>query len=201
MQTLEYVVPAPQLIKSNLYDTVGVTTDRPTIWVDLDGVLYNFEGKLQEESGIDARNRPDDEFWSIFNGSKPEGFFARLEPFDDYFEFLCILEDYSHHYGYDLKFLSALSPRNAVSLDDQVRDKNISLEKWVNPWFDIEPVYVLTSAHKKDYAKKGDVLIDDLKSNIADWRERGGTGIHHKNFDESIRELEAVFQLLHPTLH
>ena len=46
---------------------------------------------------------------------------------------------------------------------------------------------------KQEFAKsKFDILIDDAPRNYENWIEHGGTGILHKNTDETIKELDKL---------
>jgi hypothetical protein len=42
---------------------------------------------------------------------------------------------------------------------------------------------------KKYYASAGKILIDDLTSNIQEWRDWGGNGILHIDAETTISEL------------
>jgi hypothetical protein len=54
-------------------------------------------------------------------------------------------------------------------------------------------ILVDSSEAKQQYALGSNhILIDDLPSNIAQWRAKGGTAIEHKNAAETIRQLKQI---------
>jgi hypothetical protein len=56
-------------------------------------------------------------------------------------------------------------------------------------------VIVTDSAHDKQrYSKPNSVLIDDMPSNIEEWKSRGGIGILHKNAETTIKAIESLNQ-------
>jgi hypothetical protein len=48
---------------------------------------------------------------------------------------------------------------------------------------------------KRNHAKEGDVLVDDLLKHRDRWEEIGGVFIHHKSARESIEALKGYFSL------
>ena len=45
---------------------------------------------------------------------------------------------------------------------------------------------------KREFANKNSILIDDLKSNIQEWKASGGIGILHKNTNSTISQLKDI---------
>ena len=52
------------------------------------------------------------------------------------------------------------------------------------------PVIVCPSKDKRLYAKTGYILIDDRNDNIESWISSGGTGILHRNTDDTLERLK-----------
>ena len=58
-------------------------------------------------------------------------------------------------------------------------------------------VFAVLRKHKENFAKDGrdgrpNLLIDDHEQNIADFKKRGGLGIHHINARNTIKELKKL---------
>jgi len=52
------------------------------------------------------------------------------------------------------------------------------------------------SNQKQYYASKFSILIDDFEDNINEWRNAGGTAVHHVDTEDTIRQIkEAVTKL------
>ena len=49
--------------------------------------------------------------------------------------------------------------------------------------------------NKRDYAKEGDVLVDDMLKHRELWEGAGGVFIHHKNATETIEQLKSYFPI------
>jgi hypothetical protein len=49
---------------------------------------------------------------------------------------------------------------------------------------------------KRDHAKTGDVLVDDMVKHRHLWEEAGGIFIHHRSAAETIEQLKPYFPVL-----
>jgi len=56
---------------------------------------------------------------------------------------------------------------------------------------DTSRINLVRRRDKKQYAK-GNLLIDDLQKNIAEWKAAGGTGILHKSVGQTIAQLKKL---------
>jgi hypothetical protein len=54
------------------------------------------------------------------------------------------------------------------------------------------PLVLEYSYNKQKYSNKNSILIDDRKSNIDQWIEKGGIGILHENTEKTINELISI---------
>jgi len=170
-----------------------------TVYVDMDGVICDFNKHFEELFGIHPSTHKDSDvdFWKVFN-QNPKGFFRNLKPFHGYLEFLAFVVRHAEAYGYNVKYLTALSTMNALSLEEQLTDKIEWIKKYTQDYGILIPVcYVDHSSDKKNYAEHGMILIDDLESNIRDWREHKGTAVHHKSYATSMVDLMAAFEVFH----
>jgi hypothetical protein len=189
---------------SNLFPVIKsnplLLGESKTIWIDLDDTNANFSGHFEELHGVSLVGMDDETFWKTFNrenGKYAKGFFRDLKPFPGYLVFLQFVVRMGFSYGYDERFLSALSPHNAMPLEEQAKEKDEWIEEYVTKFgFNIPATYVTQASEKKHYALPGDILIDDSARNCSEWREAGGTAIHHRNFEQSMTELLIVLELL-----
>ena len=54
--------------------------------------------------------------------------------------------------------------------------------------------HIILNEKKSQHAQVNSILIDDYIENIIPWREKGGIAIHHKNTDDTIKELKNILQ-------
>ena len=53
-------------------------------------------------------------------------------------------------------------------------------------------IHLVVRSQKKDFAKGGNLLIDDYEKNIKEWESAGGQGILHTNTNKTIQELKKL---------
>ena len=158
------------------------------IYLDLDEVLVDFNGGVRkitgglskyeyvEKNGYDA-------LWKLIN-SYGEDWWANLEWTQDGTVLWSFLQNKR------VKILTSASVRNTGIL--AVNGK----KRWIsNHIGDIEALIVNAARYKQQYARHGDILIDDTEKNIIEWKSKGGIGIHHKNSIESIDELTNIMNI------
>lgn len=158
--------------------------NKNTIFVDMDGVLADFDRFVMERMGRTFSHivgpGADREMWDFIQGV--EDFFYLLEPTPYAKE----LWDAVKAVGCHKAILTAI-PRRATmeGAEDQKRrwfPKNESIFG-TNVDFRIGPF----SRDKWKHAKPGDILIDDRVDNINDWATKGkGIGIYHVNITDTL---------------
>lgn len=153
------------------YLVPGRTT--PQLFVDLDGVLADFDGFIEKEFGIE-NNRENElpNFWDIVRGYKGRLYYD-MKPLP-----------------YAKKLWKALKPYNPViltgcpySIPTAAQDKREWVAKYIDP--DVQ-VVTCKSRNKRNYGVVGDFLLDDWAKYKALWEEMGGVFLLHKDPDESI---------------
>jgi hypothetical protein len=155
------------------------------IYVDLDGVLVDFDGGFKSISGgVDKfdyiKQNGVDKLWKLINSHGQE-----------WWETLNWMPDgtklWSAISNKNVKILTSGSTRNTGTM--AINGK----KKWVAAHLgQIETIVVNNSHEKQNYARPGDILIDDLYSNISEWIAKKGIGILHRNAEESINKLNDV---------
>ena len=152
------------------------------IYVDLDGVLTDFDKQLDLFTGIkDGRQyekqKGTEAFWAAIakGGLK---YWSDMPWMSDG----KTLWQYIKHKK--VKILSA--PAKTISESSQ--GKRIWVKKNLG---NVE--LVLRAADKKqEFAKKNAILIDDYDKNIQQWKSSGGIGILHKSASDTIKKLKEL---------
>ena len=153
------------------------------IYVDMDGVIANFQKKWVELYGTDNHKKEGKNNFKDFVDNKE---FAVLEPMPD----ATLLIDYLNDKLEDIPKEILSSTANDKFYETISQQKNVWLNRNNIDW---KPNFVPGKAHKYTYAEPGFVLIDDDKQNIEDWNKAGGTGILHRDALTTI----ALLKLLH----
>jgi hypothetical protein len=89
---------------------------------------------------------------------------------------------------YDPSFLTAMSNFQMTSREDK--------ELWLAQHFNVhgsKVVIVNLPTDKYKYSGPGKILVDDSDKNCWQWEHAGGTAIHHKTVDDTIRRLKALY--------
>jgi hypothetical protein len=151
------------------------------IYVDMDGVIANFEKRYQEKFGEHpdtTRNRKN--FGSNFVKFIEDGEFSSLDPMPD----MNLL----------LQYLNSLSIPKEI-LSSTARPENHGLiapqkQMWLNKHgITYLANFVPGKQHKAKYATPNSVLIDDTPSVIEAWNKAGGIGILHTDAVSTIAML------------
>lgn len=152
------------------------------IFVDMDGVLTDFETAYFNAFGHWAKEAPSkNHFWKLVD-SVPD-FYYHLPLFDGAVEFFQDIE------WLNPTVLTACSSKNFVqcALDKRrVIRENFSPNAFFIPMISGENKFCYMHA-------PGDVLIDDYGRNCENWEKAGGIAIQHQgNFHDTLRKLEGV---------
>lgn len=150
------------------------------LFLDLDGVMADFDAHFPVLFGCDHREIPDEEMWGHIDGHG--SFFRVLPPCPGALEFY---NEVRHLYPV---ILTACPSTGYESVARQKRE-------WVREWLGPEPVVMPVMGRKAKplfMHNPGDILIDDFERNVKLWREHGGHGIHHRNFTDTRLHLAAL---------
>ncbi len=151
------------------------------IFVDMDGVLCDFEKRYNELYGVIDDKARKTTFKPNFNEFIQTRQFASLEPMSDFL----VLKNYLDSLSVPKEILSSTAYEETYD--------NISAQKikWLNDhgvtW---KPNFVPGKRHKYKYATPDSIIIDDTLSVIEDWRKAGGFAIWHNNALSTISQLK-----------
>lgn len=158
-----------------------------TIYVDLDGVLTDFDTGFNDQYPykLDSLSKPD---LRVLKKKFAENeFFLKLPPFDGAKQFVKNIEKLGHM----VVILTAVSEFDSK---ENARQK----AKWVKKYIGNYPFEWVRKA--KDKAKYADgnknILIDDRKKSTIPYEQAGGVTILHKDFNTSITKLKRKVSLL-----
>jgi 5'(3')-deoxyribonucleotidase len=154
-----------------------------TLYVDLDGVLANFDKAAERQLKTDNIYK----FEFVWG---PDVFWERMNKNPNFFGALELMPDAQHLWAkikhMEPVILTALPRENPEPVDQQKR-------AWVQRSFGGD-VKVLTcqTRDKPNYCKPGDILIDDRAVNRNKWIAAGGTYIIHTSAQNTLTTLTAL---------
>lgn len=152
------------------------------IYLDMDGVLVDFNKAYYDMFGVIARHDPNVEvnwFKAVDDGVFYKA--PKMPGFDELIDFVL-------NTGKHVEILSSLSHR---SNHYQVRMQKVD---WLyNHGLDFMPRnFVRSKVEKSDYALSTSVLVDDTLGCINPFIDKGGWGILHTNAESTISELKKI---------
>ena len=156
-----------------------------TLYLDMDGVVADFDEYAYRTLGLPpSEGVYPDEQWNKL-AANPRIYRDLVKtPYAD--RLVNHLRIFCEHRKYHLKFLSAVPKGNDVpwAFYDKVM--------WAMSFFpDIPVMFGPFSKDKHTHCVAGDILIDDRRSNILEWRAAGGIAIQHTgNWQTTLKELE-----------
>lgn len=156
-----------------------------TLYIDLDGVMADFDGAFPAIFGLDHRSLADEEMWLRINGHA--SFFRDLPPMPGAIDFFRSVEHLQP------VILTACPKSNYAHVAGQKRAwvrEHLSQTCLVLP--------VLGGRHKALFMHQhGDVLIDDWGKNCEAWTAAGGIAIKHEgDWIDTRTALSNVFREL-----
>lgn len=151
------------------------------IWLDLDGVMADFDTHYENHFGI----RPTR--WPAKDGVD----WAKVRTVPDFFRTLPLMPGardlfrVADELGHGVAFLTGC-PKELNASDNQKRD-------WTGEKFPDTVTVCCRSRDKCLHGKPGDVLVDDYLKYRHLWVGMGGIFIHHTSAAESIRQLKELY--------
>lgn len=144
----------------------------PKIYVDMDGVVADFNRGWKEFTGNEINN------WVVITGDEWKYLKKQWPTFWMDLELM----------PYATQLWDALKPYNPEILtaypDNGWKEAGVGKTVWARTVLGGNPVvHAVARSQKKDYAKQRDgtpnILIDDMERNIDEWERAGGVGIRY----------------------
>lgn len=151
----------------------------PRLFLDLDGVLADFDKAATQILGMDHYKfdfvHGPDVYWQRLHQSGR--FFEDLQPMPDAMTLWYAVRRFKP------SILTALPKKNGEHCRAQK-------QAWVREWLgaDVEVITCHTQ-DKPNYCYPGDILVDDRSINKASWESKGGHYVFHTSAADSIAEL------------
>lgn len=148
----------------------------PQIFVDMDGVLADFDSHYEAVFGVRPDKAIDNVDWQRVRDHK--GFYGDIPPMADMRELW--------------RFLRLIRPQPIVltGIPYSVEEAEANKRGWVREYLGDVQVIGCKSKDKCLYIKNpGDVLIDDWEKHKQAWIDVGGRWITHVSAKETVRQL------------
>ena len=158
-------------------------TYRPKVFLDMDGVLANFDKRAEEILSTNNIYK-----YEFVHG--PEVFWHKLNKYPNFFMELELMPDagvlLNAVWHLDPIVLTALPKTNG----DRVRQHK---EAWVALNLKEGMKVICCQTHEKPHhCNPGDVLIDDRAVNRQAWEAKGGRYIVHTSAEDSVAQLKEL---------
>lgn len=150
----------------------------PNVYLDLDGVMADFDAHFPALFGVDHKSMLDDDMWSTINGHP--SYFRDMPPCPGAKEFYRSIEWLTPI------ILTACPKSNYPHVARQKRE-------WVREHLSTtcQVLPVMGGSSKPLFMQSpGDILIDDFERNTKAWQLEGGFAILHKDFKTTTKALE-----------
>lgn len=145
-------------------------------FVDLDGVLVDFEKGFEILNGVHPQSLPEPEMWKLIN--------SRERHWHDLPALPGALQLWARIAPYAPTILTGC-PRSGFQLADEGKREWCARELGRHV-----PVITCFSRDKANHmVAPGDILIDDLIKNCDRWTEAGGRAIHYTGADAALAQL------------
>jgi 5'(3')-deoxyribonucleotidase len=161
------------------------------IYLDMDGVIADFDTRFKNLSGMNPRDFEDkygkNKFWDFIDeGDNKVRFWAGIPPMPEAKELI----DYASKYDYEILTAPSIKKQSLLG-------KNLWMKKWVGKGlFPSKPKLNFKPAKEKHLIKPNltpnDILIDDKQSTIDNWNNAGGTGIFFQSTSQAINDLKSL---------
>jgi 5' nucleotidase, deoxy (Pyrimidine), cytosolic type C protein (NT5C) len=153
---------------------------QPHLFLDCDGVLADFDAGARDLLGatpahFEARHGRG-EFWKRL--ARHGNFYGELKEMPD----ARILFDAVKH----------LKPTilTGLPLGTWAAPQK---ERWAARHFPGVPIITTMARQKHLHMGRGDILVDDRENHRKLWEDAGGTFIHHRNAQDSVRQLAKIY--------
>jgi 5'-nucleotidase len=158
-------------------------SDHPRLYLDLDGVMADFDAHFPATFGLDHKSLADDAMWETINAHP--SYFRDMPPCPGAIAFFATIADL------DPIVLTACPRTNYANA---ARQKRAWVREHLSTSIMILPVM---GGHNKPLFMHapGDILIDDFERNTQAWEKEGGVAVLHTSFERTRAELAVIFNV------
>jgi len=169
----------------------------PTIYLDMDGVLADFNTAARQYLNASKQDEQDAEQ----NGRWPERSWHRLVDAPHFYrhlpkmpladELVKLALRFRDELGWTVKILTAIPTKNEVP--DVFQDKF----DWIAEYYPgIRICFGPYSTDKYKHAQPGDILVDDRESNCREWNDAGAVAVRvlSQNYQQALDELTKILE-------
>lgn len=150
------------------------------VYLDLDGVMADFDAHFPATFGVDHRGLADDAMWETINAHP--SYFRDMPPCAGAVKFFRSIEHLRPI------ILTACPKTNYPHV---ARQKRAWVREHLSEHVTVLPV--MGGRHKPLFMQEpGDILIDDWRKNIEAWNEAEGVGILHRSFEGTAAALRTA---------
>lgn len=145
------------------------------IYVDMDGVLADFDSHYKAVFGIVANTKLDNVDW------------VKVRAVGNFYLTMPPMADFDELWG----FIEPLSPTLLTGVPKSVAEAVSNKKAWaaLNVGPDV-PVICCRSSEKALHCRPGDILIDDWEKYKDKWVKAGGIWITHTSAADTIKQLK-----------
>lgn len=149
------------------------------IYVDMDGVLCDFEKQFSKLAGIpksEVEDYKDEDMWDLII-KEGEKYWSDMDWQPGGKELWEFLKD-----------------KNPTILSSPIDHESCitGKKKWIKEHLGNVPVILDSDKYK--YAEPGSILIDDMEKNIDPWNDKKGVGVLHKSSKDTIKFLKEMLK-------
>ena len=163
--------------------------ENPNIYLDMDGVVANFNKRFEDLSGMLPQAYVDkhglNAFWDLIDEKHKVAFWRGIELMPGAVE----LVKFVSQYPYQMLTAPSVKKQSVIGKGLWVKDK-------VGTLYPSKPKVFYRKAKEKHMVKpeltKNDILIDDRADTIARWDGAGGTAILYQSADQVINDLKKL---------
>ena len=163
--------------------------EEPNIYLDMDGVVANFNKRFEDLSGMLPQSYVDkyglNAFWDLIDEKHKVAFWRGIEIMPGAEK----LVNYVSKYPYQMLTAPSVKKQSIIGKGLWVKDK-------VGTLYPSKPKVFYRKAKEKHMVKpeltKNDILIDDRADTIGRWDGAGGTAILYQSADQVINDLKKL---------
>jgi len=163
------------------------TIEEPNIYLDMDGVVADFDKRFEGLSGMLPQAYVDkyglDAFWDLIDEKHKVAFWRGIELMPGAKQ----LVDFVSQYPYQMLTAPSIKKQSVIGKGLWVKDK-------IGTLYPSKPKVFYKKAKEKHMVKseltKNDILIDDRADTIGRWVGAGGTGILYQSANQVINDLK-----------